>query len=276
MNHFQIDAFGHFPPTLFQRACRAVGSRLPNSYLGRRVAGWIRSAVRRTARHPADVVVFKQRMRLHLGDNACERRLLITPQWFDPFELSMLSEAIRPSFHFIDLGANVGTYAIFVAIQNPSSRVLAIEPHPFLIPRLRENIALNRANVTVIPFAISDAPGVVTFTSGTSNLGISSIVDRNRRRGLSPQLAVRSRTLLDVVQSEGFERIDALKADIEGAEDLALIPFFAAASRALWPRMMIIEDNRRHWRMDCISSLVGRGYIVVREDANIVLKLADH
>ena len=68
------------------------------------------------------------------------------------------------------------------------------------------------------------------------------------------------RPLLALVQEHGFERIDALKIDIEGAEDLALLPFFEQAARALWPRLVFIENNIGEWRRDCIGELVNLGY----------------
>ena len=68
------------------------------------------------------------------------------------------------------------------------------------------------------------------------------------------------RTLLGLLREHGFERVDALKVDIEGAEDLALLPFFEQAPRTLWPRLVFIENNVGEWRRDCIAELVGRGY----------------
>ena len=40
--------------------------------------------------------------------------------------------------------------------------------------------------------------------------------------------------------------MDAIKLDVEGAEDLVLGPFFQAASPALWPRLIAMERNASH------------------------------
>jgi hypothetical protein len=46
--------------------------------------------------------------------------------------------------------------------------------------------------------------------------------------------------LLTLAREEGYERIDAIKLDIEGAEELVLEPFFRDAPRTLRPRLIIM------------------------------------
>jgi hypothetical protein len=46
---------------------------------------------------------------------------------------------------------------------------------------------------------------------------------------------------LSLLAEEGYQRLDAIKLDIEGAEDLVLDPFFRDAPRALWPLLIIME-----------------------------------
>jgi hypothetical protein len=52
---------------------------------------------------------------------------------------------------------------------------------------------------------------------------------------------VPAKSLLSLLLEEGYERIDAIKLDIEGAEDLVLDPFFRDAPQTLWPRLIIME-----------------------------------
>src|SRR5437773_11477354 len=56
--------------------------------------------------------------------------------------------------------------------------------------------------------------------------------------------------------------IDAMKIDIEGAEDLALAPFLEAAPQALLPRLLLIEVRPADWRVDLSALLRRRGYII--------------
>ncbi len=54
-------------------------------------------------------------------------------------------------------------------------------------------------------------------------------------------MRVRAKKLLTLVREEGYAKIDAIKLDIEGAEDLVLDPFLSEAPPALWPRLIIME-----------------------------------
>jgi FkbM family methyltransferase len=55
------------------------------------------------------------------------------------------------------------------------------------------------------------------------------------------RLRVPAKSLLSILIEEGYERVDAIKLDIEGAEDLVLDPFFRDAPPSLWPRLIIME-----------------------------------
>jgi FkbM family methyltransferase len=267
--------FGTYPPNRLQSALRDVGQRLPNNWPGLRFSGWLRSLLKRTSRRPIDVTVLGQRMRLRLADNACERRLMVTPQFFDPIELDVLRSVVRDNFHFVDLGANVGTYSIFVGtLAGPDARILAVEPQQSLLPRLRENIALNNLDIRVAPVAVGDRDGEIEFAVDTNNLGFTSVNTQRKGRGERRVIKLPVRKLLDLVREHGFERIDALKADIEGAEDLALLPFLEEAPRALWPRLVIMEMSPREWRRDCIAVMRELGYRRLHvPSSNVVLRL---
>jgi FkbM family methyltransferase len=268
--------FGTYPPTALQAAVRNIGQRLPFNWPGRRASGWLRYLLQTTARRPIDVTVMGQRMRLRLRlkDNACERRLMVTPQFFDPKELENLRRVMRPDFQFVDVGANVGVYSVFVGtLAGPGARILAIEPQPQLVERLRENIALNGINVRIAPFAVADRDGEIEFAVDTNNFGFTSLNLSLERKGRGERRIVRLpvRRLIDLVRDAGFERIDALKVDIEGAEDLALLPFMEEAPQSLWPKLIIIENNPDEWRRNCVTFLKERGYRQIAGRSNIVL-----
>jgi hypothetical protein len=67
-------------------------------------------------------------------------------------------------------------------------------------------------------------------------------------------------TLLALVQNEGYERLDAIKLDVEGAEDLILEPFLRDAPQSLWPGLIVIEDSRQRWQSDLAALLERSGY----------------
>ncbi len=76
-----------------------------------------------------------------------------------------------------------------------------------------------------------------------------------------------------MVVAAGFERIDAMKMDIEGFEDRVLPPFFETAPRSLWPRLLILEA----WTGAIRDLCVARGYRVRMEEhgMNTIFELPD-
>jgi hypothetical protein len=79
------------------------------SWTGKRSAYFLRAMAMRALRgRPLDVETFGARMRLYPYNNVCEKRILFTPQYFDPAERDLLRARMRPDFAFIDVGANIG------------------------------------------------------------------------------------------------------------------------------------------------------------------------
>ena len=85
---------------------------------------------------------------------------------------------------------------------------------------------------------------------------------------------MRCRPLLAVVSEAGVTAIDALKIDVEGAEDRVLVPFFRDAPPSLWPRLIVIEDSSAEWSTDLFALLKAKGYAVSsRSKQNVMLRL---
>ncbi|MGD9501048.1 MAG: FkbM family methyltransferase [Methyloceanibacter sp.] len=254
--------FGTFSPNPAQRSLMRLGAMIPAGRYARKMARPLRSLLRRMSHAPIDVTILdRQRMRLHPHGNACETRVLILPHLFDRYELRLLSRVLHPRAVFIDIGANVGIYAIYAALRaGPNARVIAVEPHPLALERLRCNVRLNQlANVAIEPIALSDRSGTVTFRPNLRNIGNSSILAGDGAAPGEP-IEVSCESLVDLAARHGLTRIDAIKIDVEGAEDLILFPFFASAPEALWPRLLLIENSADQWRRDCRAMLLERGY----------------
>jgi FkbM family methyltransferase len=147
-----------------------------------------------------------------------------------------------------------------------------VEPHPVAHQRLALNLALNGLDwVDTAAVALGDAPGSIDLLINARNIGSTST-----REGWEPgierkRISVPCDTLLALVERHGLTRIDALKADVEGAEDRVLVPFLKQAPRTLWPRLLVIEDGRREWRQDLLALLHTVGYVTTLSAGNIVL-----
>jgi FkbM family methyltransferase len=285
MSAMDNPAFGAFAPGRLDRLVIAVTSRMPNNWLGLRLAILFRRAVTMRLPYPAgalDVERWGLKMRLHPRDNGCEKNLLFTPQMYEPTELKELGAEIdrakqrRTPFVFVDIGANVGLFSLFVAARaGTNARILAIEPEPGNFSRLSFNVIANPdVPVATFPMALSDDAS-----------GLEVQLDRRDRGGTRTTKAetiaaadavrVPSQSLLQLLEKERIEAVDALKIDVEGFEDVILGPFFQAAPRRLLPRLVIIEDCRGSWKTDLMSIMAARGYsVVTRSKLNFILRLA--
>ena len=83
------------------------------------------------------------------------------------------------------------------------------------------------------------------------------------------------RPLISVLREAGISSIDVLKIDVEGAEDVVLVPFFRDAPRELLPELVLIEDTRGFWQTDVFALLEQHGYTVVaRNRQNVAYRRA--
>lgn len=126
---------------------------------------------------------------------------------------------------FLDIGAHVGLYSIYMKKACPSARVIAVEPNPRSVELLRMNIAANNVDVEVIPKALwSRSGGALTLHVPGGNSGAASAMVSYSG---AAQVNVETVSLRDLVKmvSIGASRHDNIitaKIDVEGAEFRAL------------------------------------------------------
>jgi FkbM family methyltransferase len=276
-----VTTFGEFAPSRLDRAVIAATSRMPNNWLGLRLAILLRRIVTsRLKGRGIDVRRWGLNMRLHPGDNGCEKSLLFTPQMYESIELAELAAEIRRACAqrrpvvFVDVGANVGLFSLFVASHRECAlNIIAVEPEPGNVRRLQFNVAANA------PLPICVKPIALGRSAGRARVEL----DRRDRGGTTTHVlplegadsadSVSCMPLTDVLREEQVKAIDALKIDTEGAEDTILVPFFRDAPASLWPRMIIIEDSGPRWSVDLLALMMKRGYVIsARSKQNLVLR----
>ena len=266
--------FGSFAPKAYLARIIARTRAASDSFLGRKIAYALRRlGLRSLDGAPVDIESLGAKMRLYPSGNVCEKRVLFTPQYFDAVERELLVSRLRDGFTFIDIGANIGAYSLFVAARaGRGARILAVEPQPEIFARLAFNIAQNPfGTVKAVACALADKPGELTLFIDPTNRGESSVRILNSSAGTS--VKVPAMTLLALVEGEGYERIDAMKLDVEGAEDLILEPFLRDAPQALWPGFIVIEDSRQRWQTDLVGLLERSGYkLVAQTRLNLVFE----
>jgi FkbM family methyltransferase len=254
--------YGTYEPAGLVAAITRRTSRIPaESWYGRRLALFLRRiAISRLGGKPLDVIRYGARMRLHPYNNNCEKKVLFTPQFFDPQERAMLQERLPQDCVFLDIGANIGAYALCVAaFSGPAARIVAVEPQPDVFARLTYNIAQNPFHtVKAVACAVADKSGELTLFIDPRNRGESSLRIVGTNEGA--RITVPAVTLIGLLRAEGLTRVDAIKLDVEGAEDLILEPFLREAPEALLPRILLIENGTGQWQIDLPKHLEGFGY----------------
>jgi FkbM family methyltransferase len=273
-------SFGALAPGSFDRAVIALTSGLPDNWLALRLAILLRRLVTMRLAYPdgaLDVTRWGLRLRLHPRDNGCEKNLLFTPQMYEPTERAELAAEIDRAkaddspFIFVDIGANVGLFSFFVAARaDRNARILAVEPDPVNLSRLAFNIRVNPGvPIRVASVALADRVGKVSLEVDRRDRGGTRIA-KSASRDVS---TVDAQTLLQLLQRVGIDAIDAIKIDVEGAEDVILAPFFRDAPKSMWPRLILLEDARSAWSVDLFPLLASLGYIVVsRTRLNVMLR----
>ena len=154
--------FGAFAPNAAQAAIIAVAHR---SRLKRGAfRPWLSRLVDLLRAGPVDVHYQGASFRFYHQGSATERGALFNPD-YNLEELDFLRAHIPAGGVFVDVGANVGTYALVLACHiGPSGKVIAIEPHPVTHARLAfNNAASGYTQTKLVAAAAGPADGDRTF-----------------------------------------------------------------------------------------------------------------
>ena len=116
--------------------------------------------------------------------SATERGALFNPD-YNIEELDFLRAHAPAGGVFVDVGANVGTYAMALARHvGADGKVIAIEPHPVTHARLAFNSAASGfTQVRLVAAAAGPADGELLIETDGDNLGASHIVTGRPRQG---------------------------------------------------------------------------------------------
>jgi FkbM family methyltransferase len=121
-----------------------------------------------------------------------------------------------------DIGANIGYVSLGLAKQvGPRGKVIAFEPVPENIARLRKNIQINGLrNVRVLEYAVSDNRFQSTIRI-LENLSTASLV-WHRTDPTASEIVVETISIDELVESGHIETPTFVKIDVEGAEGQVL------------------------------------------------------
>ncbi|SCL27341.1 methyltransferase, FkbM family/amino acid adenylation domain-containing protein [Micromonospora pallida] len=97
----------------------------------------------------------------------------------------------------LDVGANVGLFTLLVGTRTPGARIVAAEPVPERFDALRRNVNLYGLDAVLLPYRLGASPGE-----------------------LAEPFPVSVRTISQVLDEEGVDRLALLRIGVEAGEDV--------------------------------------------------------
>jgi len=130
---------------------------------------------------------------------------------------------LPPNATIIDAGGNVGLFSYFLKKRYPDAKVIIIEPSKSLIPIIKKNLEKWEKDITIIPKALTDKDGIVTFfinkgAEQTNSIDINAVTPFAKKNEDIIQYDVPSITLTSVIKEHHLSKVDLLKLDIQGSE----------------------------------------------------------
>lgn len=219
-----------------------------------------------------DIVYNGLKLRLSPLGNTIESKILLSSKIREEIELNEVKKAVGDRGVFIDVGANIGYYSLFAA-KFGAKQIISFEPNPTLSNRFKKNIELNQFQeiITVFECALGDKKGNAKLNLNEMDLGSSSLLKNDISTNF---INVEVYSLLEILETNGINEIDALKIDVEGFEDKVMKTFFEKSNTKLYPKIVIVEDSAQNlWKWDMISWMYQHGYkSVKRSKSNLILK----
>jgi FkbM family methyltransferase len=138
--------------------------------------------------------------------------------YYEPLTRIVIERLSAAREWFIDVGANIGFFALVAARLNARIKVIAFEPNPKMFAFLSEHKRLNRlANLTAEPLALSNRDGEASLFLNTSDMSASLVPDF--QPDFNPALSsvpVGISTLDSYVRRNNIQGPLLLKVDVEG------------------------------------------------------------
>lgn len=142
------------------------------------------------------------------------------------------SDFYRPhrSHTVVDIGANIGIFALYLESKAPGIRIHCFEPASDTRAGLVRNVTANHLDesVTVYPFAVLNRNGNVHLNQATHSGHRSFLALENADRTSGESVACVS--LHEAIRMSGAKHINLLKVDVEGVE----IEIFEGADPSIW------------------------------------------
>lgn len=199
---------------------------------------------------------------------------------YEPQETRALLDVIRDGDHVLDVGGNIGWFAVLIAKKFPAARVSSFEPVEPVFRELVANVELNGcSNVACFNVALSDKAETFEIFYDPAYSARSSA--RDLSGGESSKIKCSAVVLDRFAKEQDLPPVQVIKCDVEGAELFALKGGIGLIDR---DRPAVFAEMLRKWSAkfgyhpnDIINLLVPLGYVCfdISGDEPTVLNLVD-
>lgn len=199
------------------------------------------------------ILKFDQNLHLYVEPNDGIGRQITYLGFHEPEYFEFLDLFLKPGMTFIDIGANIGAYTVFVAKRvGPNGHIFAFEPDPENFRKLKVNVTINQfTNVSLFCNALSNQDGEVYIRWHPDTAKCT--VAHSKADGWSSAQALRLDNLLDRLPSV----IDYMGIDTAGSE-LSVLEGATEVLRTRPPKIIQLELPKS--RNEVAALLRGNGY----------------
>jgi FkbM family methyltransferase len=151
--------------------------------------------------------------------------------------LPVLGRLLPRDAVIFDVGAHAGQFAKLFARLAPEGRIWSFEPGSYARSILRVSLWLNGvANVSVVPMGLGQAAGIGSLSlpvkrPGSFGFGLAHLGAAETRWSRVAVEPIALGTIDDFAAAQGIDRLDFIKADVEGWEAAMLRGGLATVKR---------------------------------------------
>lgn len=159
----------------------------------------------------------------------------------------------------LDIGANVGSFALWASLRWPGSTIHCFEPNPGTFAYLKRNTAayprIHCTNAAVFPGSADKAQFFSRY-AGDGEAGLLAYAGDTFRPGV-----LDATHEVDVIAPSALPRADVVKLDIEGGEAAVLAALDLSATS-----LVLGEFQNRRNRLEMRTTLATAGFVAVRDE----------
>lgn len=168
---------------------------------------------------------------------------------FEPETVSLFRALLKGGETVLDVGANIGCTSLL--FSESAEHVYAFEPSPTTFSFLQKNVSGSQpSNISLFNIGLGEEPAQSTLTFSSSNRSGGFVSDQTKasEAGHTTENIVIRKTD-EIVETNGIEKVDFIKLDVEGFEASVL----RGATQTLARDRPIVALELNHWCLNAFQ-----------------------